>query len=511
MIESFDPSMVNWARGQFALTALYHFLFVPLTLGMTFIIAIMETIYYKTNSEFWKKTAQFWMKLLAINIAIGIATGIIMEFEFGTNWANYSWFVGDIFGAPLAIEGIFAFFMEATFFAVMFFGWNRVSKKFHLMSTWFSAIGSNLSALWILVANGWMQNPVGTKFNLDLARNEMASFMDVVLNPSASVRFMHVLASAYTASALFIMGISAWYLLKGRHVKFAKASMVVASSFGLLAAIYVAVLGDQSGYTVAQTQPMKLAAMESLYVGERGAGALVFGWPDSSKKLGDGKKGISVDLEIPYLLSIMAHRNPNAFVAGVDDLIYGNEEEGVMGANEKISLGKIAIQSMKDYKAAKASGDEAKAMQAKAMFEKHEKYLGYGHFDKPEELVPSVSLVFWSFHLMVALGVSFIVLMGLVLWNSKKGTILEKKWLLKWSFWYTLLGILAIELGWIVAETGRQPWAIQDLLPVKVAVSNLSAGNVQFSFFGFLILFTILAIAEVKIMIKAIKTGPEGV
>ncbi len=511
MLESFDLSMINWARAQFALTVLYHFLFVPLTLGMTFIIAIMETIYYHNQSDFWKKLTQFWMKLLAINIAIGIATGIIMEFEFGTNWANYSWFVGDIFGAPLAIEGIFAFFMEATFFAVMFFGWGRVSKRFHLLATWFSAIGSNLSALWILVANGWMQNPVGTKFNLDLARNEMVDFLAVVLNPSAATRFIHVLASAYTASALFMIGISSWYLLRKRHEKFAKTSIIVASSFGLLASFFVAFIGDQSGYTVAQTQPMKMAAMESLYHGERGAGALLLGFPDPNKKLGDGSKGILIDVEIPKLLSIMAHRNPNAFVAGIEDIVYGNSKEGIISTATKMRYGKMALQSLKDYKLAKSKGDLVSAEQSRKMFRKYEKYLGFAYFDKPEEVVPNVHIVFWAFHLMVGLGIAFISLMAAFWWFSKKDTLSEKEWLLKLGVAFTLLGIVAIELGWIVAEVGRQPWAIQNLMPVKMAVSNLSVGNVQFSFFGFLILFTILAIAEVKIMLKTIQHGQEGV
>ena len=511
MIEVFDPSMVNWARGQFALTILYHFLFVPLTLGMTFIIAIMETLYYKTQDEFWKNTVQFWVKLLAINFAIGVATGIIMEFEFGTNWANYSWFVGDIFGAPLAIEGIFAFFMEATFFAVVFFGRNRVTKRFQLMSTWFAAIGSNLSALWILIANGWMQNPVGTTFNLDLARNEMTDFFAIVFNPSASVRFVHVISSAYIASALFVIGVSSWYLLKNRHVRFAKASIMVAASFGFLAAIFVAALGDQSGYTVAQTQPMKMAAMESLYIGERGAGALVLGYPDPAKKLGDGSKGIAINIEIPYLLSIMANRDPYSFVPGIEDLVYGNEKEGIEGVASKMRKGKMAKNAMFDYKAAKSKKDEVGATQAKQMFEKYGNYLGYAHFDNPEELVPPVGIVFWSFHIMVGLGVSFIMLTALFLFYSRNNKLMKKRWLLRWGCWWSLMGILAIELGWIVAEVGRQPWAVQDLLPVKIAVSNLSTGNVQFTFFGFLILFTILAVAEVRIMLRAIKNGPEGV
>ena len=232
---------VDWSRAQFAMTAIYHWLFVPLTLGLGFIIAIMETLYVRTGDEFWKRTTKFWMRLFGINFAIGVATGIILEFEFGTNWSNYSHFVGDIFGAPLAVEGIMAFFMESTFIAIMFFGWNKVSKGFHLTATWLTAIGANLSALWILVANAWMQHPVGCTFNLETVRNEMTSFWEVLFSPVAMNKFFHTITSSFVLAALFVVGVSAWYLLRHREQKMARKSIAIASAFGFVFALVTAI------------------------------------------------------------------------------------------------------------------------------------------------------------------------------------------------------------------------------------------------------------------------------
>lgn len=333
-----ELSSVDWSRAQFALTALYHFLFVPLTLGLSFMIAIMETIYVKTKNERWKKITKFWLSLFAINFAIGVATGIIMEFEFGTNWANYSWFVGDIFGAPLAVEGIMAFFLEATFFAVMFFGWDKVSKGFHLLSTWCVAIGSNLSAFWILVANGWMQYPVGMSFNPDTARNEMQSFFEVALSPVAISKFLHTIGSGYVISALFVMGISAWFMLKGRHIIEAKKSLVVGASFGLVCSIFLFFSGDESAYRVTQTQPMKLAAMEGVYQGEHRAGLVPFGILNPKKTIDNNESVFLFDITIPYALSILGNRDPNSFVPGIEDLIYGNESKGIEPMRKIVSI-----------------------------------------------------------------------------------------------------------------------------------------------------------------------------
>ena len=347
---------IDWSRAQFGLTAIYHFLFVPLTLGLSFIVAIMESIYVKTGKQEWRDITKFWLTLFGINFAIGVATGIIMEFEFGTNWANYSWFVGDIFGAPLAIEGIVAFFLEATFFAVMFFGWDRVSKRFHLVSTWLVAIGSNLSAFWILVANGWMQYPVGTIFNPDTARNEMASFMDVALSPVAVSKFLHTVASGYVISALFVMGVSAWYLLKGKYLIAAKKSLVIGASFGFITSMFLFFSGDESAYQVTQKQPMKLAAMEGIYDGEHRASLVAFGILNPDKKPGDSQSTFLFDVSIPYALSILGKRDTQGFVPGINDLLYGNEEKGIVPMDTRIQNGKRAVEALKTYKLAKESG-----------------------------------------------------------------------------------------------------------------------------------------------------------
>ena len=346
-------STVNWARAQFALTAMYHWIFVPLTLGLSFLVAFYESIYVKTGNEEWKKITRFWMKLFGINFAIGVATGIIMEFEFGTNWSNYSWMVGDIFGAPLAVEGIFAFFLEATFFAVMFFGWDRVSKRFHLFSTWMVAVGANLSALWILIANGWMQFPVGMAFDPDQARFEMQNIWDVILSPVALSKFVHATSSSFIVAALFVVGISAVFLLQGRHQQAAKRSMAVAAVFGLLASIFVAVNGDESAYSVAQRQPMKLAAMEGLYQGEASAPLVAFGMINPAKKAGDTQPGFLAAIKIPGLLSLLANRQAGSFVPGIDDLVFGNQAWKITGAEERIASGKIAVAALADYKQAK--------------------------------------------------------------------------------------------------------------------------------------------------------------
>jgi len=502
--------LVDWSRAQFALTALYHWLFVPLTLGLTFIVAIMETIYYKTKDEWWKRTTQFWMGLLAINFAIGLATGIIMEFEFGTNWSNYSWIVGDIFGAPLAIEGIMAFFMESTFFAVMFFGWNRVSPKFHLVSTWLVAIGSNLSALWILVANGWMQHPVGMHFNPDTARNEMENFWEVIFNPNAVSKFLHTVSSGYVLASLFVIGVSAWYLLKRRDTLFAKRSIIVGSSFGLITSLFLIVSGDESAYNVAQTQPMKLAVMEGLYKGESGAGIVAVGLLDSSKEVGDEKEPFIFKFEIPKALSILGYHSLNAYVAGIEDLLYGNKDKGIVGISEKMERGKIALEALREYKSAKDSNDTKKAKEALAIFEKNSAYMGYGYLKSPKDAIPNISLSFYSFHIMVSLGIWFLLLFILSLFATLKDKIASNRWLL-WAMLFTIpLGYVAQEAGWIVAEVGRQPWAIQDLLPVGMATSNIASSSVMITFWLFAILFTALLVAEVKIMITQIKLGVDG-
>jgi cytochrome d ubiquinol oxidase subunit I len=502
--------LIDWSRAQFALTALYHWLFVPLTLGLTFIVAIMETIYVKTNDIWWKNTTKFWMGLLAINFAIGLATGIIMEFEFGTNWSNYSWIVGDIFGAPLAIEGLMAFFMESTFFAIMFFGWDKVSKKMHLLSTWLVAVGSNLSALWILVANGWMQHPVGMRFNPDTARNEMENFWEVFFNPNAVSKFLHTISSGYVLASLFVIGISAWYLLKKRDVKFAKRSIIVASSFGLITSIFLLSTGDESAYEVAQHQPMKLAAMEGLYKGEEQAGIVAFGLLNSEKEIGDDNEAFDFKVEIPVALSFLGYHSIHAFVPGIEDLVNGNEERNIMSVSEKMQKGKLAVDALREYKDFKKEGKETEAQVALKVFEENQQYMGYGYLKDPKDAVPNVALTFYSFHIMVGLGSWFIILFIITLYFAMTNEIAQKKWLLRLAVLTIPLGYIAQEAGWIVAEVGRQPWAIQDLLPVGMAASNVTSTSVMITFWLFAVLFTGLLIAEIKIMLKQIKIGPEG-
>ena len=447
-----ENALIDWSRAQFALTACYHWVFVPLTLGLSFIVAVMESIYVAKKDEFWKKAAKFWMKLFAINFAVGIATGIILEFEFGTNWSNYSWFVGDIFGAPLAIEGILAFFMEATFFAVMFFGWNKVSRKFHLASTWLTCIGASVSALWILVANAWMQHPVGMEFNPDTVRNEMVDFWAVALNPVAVSKFFHSVLSGWMTGSIFVIGVSCWYLMRKREVRFAKASIRVASVVGIVGTL----------------------------------------------------------AEIPGMLSILATHDINGFVPGINDLLDGyTAPDGtkVLSADEKKERGDIALAAFKAYRENRESDPEA-AAQARKVLEENVEYFGYGYIRDKQDLVPPVWLVYWPFRIMVGLGCFLLLLMVVVLWAERKDRIAR----LTWLQWVALCSIplvyIAGQAGWIVAEVGRQPWAIQDLLPVNAAVSSLGTGAVRTTFFVFVAVFTLFLAIEIRILLKAIKKGP---
>lgn len=507
--------VVDWSRAQFAMTAIYHWLFVPLTLGLAFICAFMETIYYATGNEFWKRTVKFWMTIFGINFAIGVATGIILEFEFGTNWSNYSHFVGDIFGAPLAIEGIMAFFMESTFIAVMFFGWDKVSRGFHLASTWLTAVGASLSALWILVANGWMQSPVGTAFNIETARNEMTSFWEVLFSPVAINKFFHTVTSSYMLAAVFVIGVCAWFLIRRRQVLMAKRSMMVAAVFGLVAAIMAASTGDQSGVQVARTQPMKLAAMEALYDGQTNAPLTVISIlrPEADRLNNDVHY---IPIQIPKMLSIMSYRDADAFVAGINDLVDGNPERGIISTAEKIERGKVAIGELGKYRLAKKSGDQEAIDEivdkfdpntavGKEFLANYYKYFGYGYLSSPSDVVPNVGLVYYAFRVMVGLGVYFIFFFILVLALLKLGCIERYRWLLWVMLWSIPLAYIASQSGWVVAEVGRQPWTIQDLLPTVASVSRIDSTSVMVTFFIFVTLFTALLIAEVSIMTSQIR------
>ena len=521
-----DPQAIDWARAQFALTAIYHWLFVPLTLGLALIMGIMETCYYRTRNDFWRTAARFWQRLFGINFAMGVATGIILEFEFGTNWSNYSWFVGDIFGAPLAIEGIVAFFMESTFVAVMYFGWDKVSRGFHLASTWLTGLGATISAWWILVANAWMQHPVGCEFNPDTMRNEMSSFLDVALSPYAVDKFCHTVTSAWIIGAVFVVGVSAWYLLKNREAEreLALQSMKIGAIVGLIASVLTAITGDESAYRVAKVQPMKLAAMEALYNGGEDQSLTAVAWvnpfcqPDYQNET-----EAPLRLAVPNALSILATRTIHGYVPGVNDIIKGYTlPDGTVepSAKEKIERGRIAITALQAYRQAKTEGaDEATLNSQLTTLNSNIKYLGYGFIKDESELVPFIPINFWAFRIMVGFGTLFILFFALILFlmwkkkgifapaaqNSKLSTLNSK------LLWFAIILIpcayIASESGWLVAEFGRQPWTIQDMLPVGASVSDIGSGAVATTFFLFLALFTALLAVEISIMLKQIKKG----
>lgn len=509
--ELFSTALVDWSRAQFAMTAIYHYMFVPLTVGLALIIAIMETLWYKTKNEEWLTATKFWMRLFGINFAIGVATGLILEFQFGSNWSNYSWFVGDIFGAPLAIEGIIAFFLESTFVAVMFFGWHKVSPRFHLLSTWMVFLGANLSALWILVANAWMQNPVGMDFNPFTARNEMNDFWAILFSPTAINKFTHTVFSAYTLSACFVVGVASWFIIKGRSIEVARKSMKVAAIFGLLSIVATIYTGDSSGRDVTKTQPMKLAAIEGLNWGSRGASLSMIGYLHPSDTLPNNRmRQNSFSIDIPKALSFLAYHDFNAYVPGIMNIIEGyTSEEGTVHppVKQRMESGKIAINALKTYKEAHAMGDTILAKQALSNFKNHYSDFGYGYLTSPFELIPPVSLVFYSFRLMVGLGMLFIALFTLALWWNHKQEFNRYRFIPYLAFACVPFAYIASQCGWIVAEVGRQPWVIQHLMLTKVGVTQISSTMVITTFWMFAILFTVLLIAELKIMFTQIKKG----
>ena len=527
-----DLAAVDWARAQFALTAIYHWLFVPLTLGLAVVMGIMETQYYRTGQEFWKQTAKFWQKLFGINFAMGIATGLILEFEFGTNWSNYSYLVGDIFGAPLAVEGIVAFFMESTFVAVMFFGWNKVSKGFHLASTWLTGLGATISAWWILVANSWMQHPVGQSFNPETMRNEMTSFAEVALSPVAVDKFVHTVLSAWVLGAVFVVGVSSWYLLKQRHLEFATKSLKVGAIFGLISSVLIMLSGHHSAYTVAQTQPMKLAAMEALYKGGTDqpltliAGINPFAQPDY-----ETQDEAPLKLAVPYALSFLATNDMNGYVPGIRDILHGyTKPDGTQepSLEEKIERGRAAIAALAEIRKRNEelrvkSEEFAAAMPDTATpnshlekdssffilhssFEENIPYFGYGYVQDRAQVVPYIPVCFYAFRVMVGGGCLFMLLFLIA---SFKPSLLGKRWWGAIAIACIPISYIVSEAGWLVAEFGRQPWTIQDMLPTWVGVSQLGSSAVMITFFLFLILFTTLLAVEISIMLRAIKEGPE--
>ena len=508
--------VVDWSRAQFALTAMYHWLFVPLTIGLSLIVAVMETIYVRTGLPRWKGITKFWMTLFGINFACGVATGLILEFEFGTNWSNYSWFVGDIFGAPLAIEGIVAFFMEATFVAVMFFGWNRVSKGFHLTSTWLTAIGVSLSALWILVANSWMQNPVGMKFDLAQMRNVMDNFWEVAFNPVPVNKFFHAVFSGWTLAGVFVIGVSCWLLWRKRNVEAAKSSLKIGTWVGLAGILLTLWTGHGSAVQVSKVQPMKLAAMEGLYRGSVGqdlVGVAVLKGEDSRTD----EDPMLFSIDIPSGISYLVYGESDRFIPGIRDLINGftidqnGDTVNTVSYADRIALGTKSREALARYGEAVKAGDTAAAAQAATDVEENFKYFGYSYLSSPEAAIPPVGMTFYSFRIMVMAGGYLLLLFVVLLFLSyRKTQYLEKPWL----NWVGILSIAVVwicsQAGWIVAEVGRQPWVIQDLMPTNAAISDIPASSVQITFWIFAAIFTGLLIAEISIMLRYIAASSKN-
>jgi cytochrome d ubiquinol oxidase subunit I len=501
-----SDTLIELSRLQFAATAMFHFIFVPLTLGLSFLLAIMESVYVMTGKEIYKQMTQFWGKLFGINFAIGVATGLTMEFQFGMNWSYYSHYVGDIFGAPLAIEGLMAFFLESTFVGLFFFGWDKMSKNRHLIATWLVAIGSNFSALWILIANGWMQNPVGSEFNIESMRMEMTSFADVVFNPVAQVKFVHTVSAGYTTGAIFVLAISAYYLLKNKHVAFARRSFAIAASFGLASVLSVIILGDESGYEIGDVQKVKLAVIEAEYETHPApAPFTLVGLPN------DEEDKMEYALQIPWVLGLIATRSLDEEVMGIKDIKEIHRERILSGVNAYKLLDKVR------------AGEATPAEQE--IFDAHKADLGFAMLLQPftkditaptpevveravDYSIPPVAPVFYGFRLMVAAGFAMLVVFALAFYYSAKHQIDKPRWLLKASLWSLPLPWIACEAGWFVAEYGRQPWSIAEVLPVHTAVSNLSVSDVVITLVAYTSFYAVMFVIAFYLMKKFAKKGP---
>ncbi|MDO4429735.1 MAG: cytochrome ubiquinol oxidase subunit I [Lonepinella koalarum] len=504
--------IVELSRLQFALTALYHFLFVPLTLGLSFVLVIMETLYVVTDKQVYKDMTKFWGKLFGINFALGVTTGITMEFQFGTNWSYYSHYVGDIFGAPLAIEALLAFFLESTFVGLFFFGWDRLSKGKHLLATFCVAFGSNLSAMWILVANGWMQNPIASEFNFETMRMEMTSFMDLWLNPVAQSKFLHTLSAGYVSGAMFVLAISSYYILKGRDIGFAKRSFSVASTFGLISVISVLIMGDESGYEIGHAQPSKLAAMEGEWHTQPAPASWnAFVIPNSAEQKNE------FAIQIPYAAGIIVTRSLDKQFAGLQDIQAANEQ--------RVRTGMVAYGLLEELRVQRKAGQVSE--ETKAKFNEVQKDLGFGlllkrYTDKvvdateaqikqaARDTIPNVGPAFWSFRAMMAAGGAILLLMIFAFAQNIRKTVGRSPLLLKALLWGLPLPWIAIESGWFLAEYGRQPWAIFEVLPVGVANSALTTGDLWFSILLLCGLYSLFLVAEMYLMYKYGRLGPSA-
>ncbi|MGY8871176.1 MAG: cytochrome ubiquinol oxidase subunit I [Pseudomonadales bacterium] len=503
-----SETVVELSRWQFALTALYHFLFVPLTLGLSFMLAIMESVYVMTNKQVYKDMTRFWGKLFGINFALGVTTGLTMEFQFGTNWAYYSHYVGDVFGAPLAIEGLMAFFLESTFIGLFFFGWDRLSRVQHLSVTWLVAIGSNFSALWILIANGWMQNPVGAYFNFETMRMEMDSFTEVIFNPVAQVKFVHTVSAGYVTGAMFVLSISAFYLLRNKDVGFARRSFAIASAFGLASIMSVIILGDESGYEVGDVQKVKLAAIESEWETHPAPAAFtLIGLPDQENQTTD------YAVRIPYLLGLIATRSIDTEVTGIKDLIAASEvriRNGIIayGLLQKLRNGEDNAENRAAFSA--VSDDLGYGLLLKRFTENvidaSEKQIKAAARDT----IPQVAPIFWAFRIMVASGFLMLVIFAAAFYFTARRREHKTPWLLKFCLFGLPFPWIAIETGWFIAEFGRQPWAIGEILPTYVATSNLTEADLWMSIAGFASLYSLFLVIEVYLMVKYIRKGPSA-
>ncbi|MFZ2392012.1 cytochrome ubiquinol oxidase subunit I [Rhodoferax sp.] len=501
-----SEQLVDLSRLQFAATAMYHFLFVPLTVGMVWLLVIMESVYVMTGNVVWKDMTRFWGKLYGINFALGVTTGITLEFQFGTNWAYYSHYMGDIFGAPLAIEGLMAFFLESTMIGLFFFGWDRLSRPQHLLVTVLMAVGTNLSALWILIANGWMQNPVGAEFNYQTMRMEMTNFWAVLFNPDAQAKFVHTVSAGYVTGAMFVMSISSWYLLKKRDVAFARRSFRVAAAFGLASALSVIVLGDESGYTVGEAQQTKLAAMEAMWETKPAPAGLTL-----VAGINEAEQKNDWEIEVPWVMGLIGTRSISKEIPGIHDIKAKNRERIVNGI-----VAVTALEALRTHR------DDAVAKQ---VFEQHQADLGFGLLLKKyvvdvrqaspgiidqavNDTVPRVTPMFWSFRIMVGLGFAMLALFAVAFYSTLKSNVMEKPWLLRAALWMLPTPWIASELGWFVAEYGRQPWTVYGVLPTHLSVSTLSVNSLYGSLAGFIGFYTVLLVIEMFLMVKFARMGP---
>jgi cytochrome d ubiquinol oxidase subunit I len=501
-----DSAVVDLSRLQFAVVAMYHFIFVPLTLGLSWILVIMEAAYVMSGNDIYKVMTRFWGKLYGINFALGVTTGLTMEFQFGTNWAYYSHYVGDIFGAPLAIEGLMAFFLESTMVGLFFFGWNRLSKRGHLTVTLLMALGTNLSAVLILIANGWMQNPVGSTFNPITMRMELVDFAALVFNPVAQSKFVHTVAAGYVTASIFVLGISSWHLLKRVNIEFARRSFRIAAAFGLAGALSVIVLGDESGYAVGESQKSKLAAIEAMWDTEPAPASF-----NLIASINEKDQKNNWALQIPYAMGLIATRSTTEVIPGIREIRQKNHLRIESGIKAIIALDTLRIHP----------NDSA----AKAAFDSHQQDMGYGLLAKkysedlskvtPEiidhaamDSVPSVTPLFWSFRLMVGLGFGMLLLFATSFWFSVKGNFIQKTWLLRWALWFIPAPWIAAEAGWYVAEAGRQPWTVFGILPTHLSASTLSVANLWGSLAGFIGFYSLLLVAEMYLMFKYARLGP---